>query len=202
MLAKYGNLIVLASASPRRQELLRQAGIEFIVQPAEIPEECCSGESPAETVVRLAEAKAAAVAAQFPGHIVLGADTLVFLDGTPVGKPADLPSAKALLAKLSGRTHEVYTGVCLYRCQDKLSRSWTCCSEVTCKILTADDIEKYVCLVNTLDKAGGYALQEHGEMIVAAVAGDRNNVIGLPVEEVQKQLAEIALYESTAAKSN
>ncbi|NLF92400.1 MAG: septum formation protein Maf [Oligosphaeraceae bacterium] len=190
--------MVLASSSPRRQELLRQAGIEFSVHPADLPEHCLDGESPAQTVIRLAEAKAAAVSELFPGQIVLGADTLVSLDGRAVGKPADLSAAKALLRQLSGRTHEVHTGVCLCR-KAAFSCSWACCSQVTFKDLNHADIERYVALVNTLDKAGAYALQEHGEMIIATVAGDRNNVIGLPIDAVRQKLRDIVHHESTSA---
>ncbi len=192
--------IVLASSSPRRQELLRQAGIDFLLHPADIPEPCRPGEAPAQTVIRLAEAKATAVSELFPGRIVLGADTLVSLDGRALGKPADLPAAKALLHQLSGRTHEVHTGVCLCR-KDDFSCSWVCCSRVTFKELSHADIERYVSLVNTLDKAGAYALQEHGEMIIAAVTGDRNNVIGLPLDEVRQKLKEIVHDESSSATS-
>ena len=198
--AAFSQPLILASASPRRQELLQQAGIEFKVNPAEIPELNLPGETPTESVQRLAEAKARAVADCFPDRIVLGADTLVSLAGKPLGKPMDLPEARLLLQRLSARTHEVHTGVCI--CQKNLfCQTWLCTSRVTFKDLHPADIDRYLQLVNPLDKAGAYALQEHGEMIIAAVEGDRSNVIGLPIQQVLQKLKEIARYESSSATS-
>ncbi len=181
--------IILASASPRRQELLREAGILFEVHPAGIDEKLQPGELPAASVMRLAELKAGAVAAFYPGHLVLGADTLVVLDGRMFGKPVDLADAFCMLEEFSGRTHEVLTGVSLAH-HGLPPCTWCSKTEVTFKKLNVAEIEAYFRLVNPLDKAGSYAIQEHGDLLVEAIRGLRSNVIGLPVEEVCRKIQE------------
>ena len=189
-MSMYFAKIILASASPRRQELLREAGISFAVHPAEVDEELLPGELPAVSVMRLAALKAAAVAAQHPGSLVLGADTLVVLDGKMFGKPADFADACRMLKELSGRTHEVLTGVSLVE-YGQPAYTWCSKTLVTFKILRDEQIAAYFRLVNPLDKAGSYAIQEHGELLVEGIQGLRSNVIGLPVEEVVQKLQEL-----------
>lgn len=174
--------LVLASASPRRRELLARAGVPLQVRTAEVPEASLAGESPEALVQRLAGAKARAVAAVMPGRLVLGADTVIVFAGQVFGKPADLPAARAMLRAFAGRRHEVLSGVCLVR--DCTEHCWLARTTVRFRPLSDADIDAYFALVNPLDKAGAYGIQEHGEMIVAGIDGLLSNVIGLPVEEV------------------
>lgn len=176
--------LVLASASPRRRRLLADAGLELVVDTADIDESARPGETPQRHVQRLAEAKAVAVAARHPGQIVLGADTVVVLDGVIFGKPADLQDATSMLRQLSGRWHDVLTGVVLLRPPPATLTRWCCRTRVRFKSLTDDIIRGYCARVNTLDKAGAYAIQEHGDLLVAEIDGLYSNVVGLPVEEV------------------
>jgi septum formation protein len=177
-----GETLVLASASPRRRALLEAAGLPLELRTAELAEAPLAGETPAAMVVRLAAAKAAAVAAALPGRLVLGADTVVVFAGQIFGKPADLPAAHGMLRRLSGREHQVLTGVCLMR--GVVVRQWVAQTNVRLRTLDDAAIANYFSLVNPLDKAGSYAIQEHGEQIVAGIDGLLSNVIGLPVEEV------------------
>ena len=174
--------LVLASASPRRRELLARAGVPLEIRTADIPEAPQAGESPEALVLRLASAKARAVAAAMPGRLVLGADTVIAFAGRIYGKPADLPSARAMLRAFAGREHTVLTGVCLLR--DCAEHCWLARTTVRFRALDDAVIDGYFALVNPLDKAGAYGIQEHGEMIVAGIDGLLSNVIGLPVEEV------------------
>ncbi len=182
-----GEELILASGSPRRRQLLAAAGIRFFCQSADVDEASLPGETAAELVQRLAASKARQIAAGCPGRLVLGADTVVALDGVIYGKPADLAAARAMLLALSGRSHQVLTGVCLVRQpagRREVSRIWVCTTSVAFRTLASDDIEAYFRLVDPLDKAGAYGIQEHGDMIVARVDGLLSNVIGLPVEEL------------------
>ncbi len=179
---------ILASASPRRQELLRSAGLTFTVTPAHIDESALPGEPPEAHVLRLAREKAEAVACQSPGALVLGADTVVVLGETIFGKPASLTDAEQVLARLSGKSHNVLTGVCLRRVQPAHCDVWCSRTRVYFRELSSDLIRRYCALVNTLDKAGAYAIQEHGDMIVSHIEGLRTNVIGLPLEDVVSRL--------------
>ena len=188
---KKPKFLVLASASPRRRELLHAAGIHFVCQPADVDEALLHGENPAAAVQRLARAKAAAVAGRFPHETVLGADTLVVLDGQALGKPRDLDDARRMLGLLSGRTHQVMTGVSLLRLRPPHEETWCCVTDVTFRELSEAVIGEYLGKVHVLDKAGSYAIQECGEMVVAGIRGLRSNVVGLPVEEVAARLAEI-----------
>jgi len=179
--------IVLASGSPRRRELLQAAGIPFDVMTADVVETRIDGEVPEMMVQRLAALKAKAVAARCPDRIVLGADTVVVLDGMVLGKPRDLDDARRMLSMLSGRTHRVLTGVAIVF-PNAESAQWCCETSVTFKVLSSMDIEKYLSLVDVLDKAGAYAVQSHGELLVEKIDGLLSNVIGLPVEEVKAHL--------------
>jgi len=179
--------ILLASASPRRAELLAAAGILFRVEPARVVEYADPGADPEDLVRRNAALKAREVAARFPGEAVLGADTAVSLDGVVFGKPKDYDDAFAMLRALSGRRHEVRTAVCLVR-EDGGEEVFCVLSRVSFRRLSDAEIRAYIRDVHVFDKAGAYAIQEEGERIVAAREGSRSNVIGLPMEEVLRRL--------------
>lgn len=172
---------VLASASPRRTDLLRAAGLEFECIPSAVEESHDPACGAAGLVLANARAKALDVAAQRPADIVLGADTIVWLDGRPLGKPGDPASARQMLGVLSGRVHEVVTGVHLARLEPLRQIEFHETTRVRFRFLSEGVIADYMARVDVLDKAGAYALQEHGEMLVESVEGSRSNVIGLPV---------------------
>ncbi len=175
--------IVLASSSPRRRELLERAGavFEVVVSPAEEIHDAAM--KPELLCEHNAALKAEAVAAVRPDAAVIGSDTLVFIDGEPLGKPADLEEARGMLRKLAGRTHRVCTGVCVIF-PGGTRRVFHGTTEVTFRPLTDEDIAAYFALVNPLDKAGAYGIQEHGERIVEKIDGSFDNVMGLPVDLV------------------
>lgn len=180
--------LVLASASPRRRQLLAEAGLEIVCVPADIDEQALPAEPPWAHVERLAREKAEAVAGRFPQQVVLGADTIVYLDGEILGKPRDLDDARRMLAKLGGRTHQVYSGVCLLRLEPRRREHWHAVTQVTFKPLDQEAVASYLRLAQPLDKAGAYGIQEYGEIIVAGCSGLFSNVVGLPVEEVLPRL--------------
>ncbi len=184
--------IILASRSPRRMELLKDAGIPFDAIPADIPETAMPDEGPIEFVRRLAAAKADHVSAQRPNDIVLGADTIVYLDGRIIGKPKDIEDAKAILTQLSGNKHLVYTGVSLSRRNTEFKLTWHSATAVTFKTLSSADIRQCLSTGDPLDKAGAYAIQEHEGRLIAEYDGLRSNVIGLPIEEVLDKLIQFA----------
>jgi nucleoside triphosphate pyrophosphatase len=178
--------LLLASASPRRRALLLGAGVRFEVRPSDIPERARPGETPAGTARRLAREKALAVAARVgaaPPRLVLGADTLVVVDGEMLGKPDDAAHAEALLGRLVGRTHRVITAVALVRSDTLAVREVCVESRVAMREASAEEIRAYVASGEPLDKAGAYALQGAGRRFVARVEGSESNVIGLPLEE-------------------
>ena len=183
-----GETIILASASPRRSELLRGMGISFEVVTADV-NEFDANSAPDLVAVDLAREnawhKAEMVAAMRPGHWVLGADTVVALDERVFGKPASMDQARYFLMELSGQTHEVITGCALIG-PDGSEDLFHRISHVTFQVLDRETVDRYLVEVNVLDKAGAYALQEHGEWIVENVEGSRNNVIGLPTESLAK----------------
>lgn len=177
---------MLASASPRRRELLAGAGVAFEVVPAEIDEAARPGEAPVALAERLAREKALAVAQRLgprPPRLVLGSDTIVVLEGEVLGKPRDPRDAEWLLGRLVGRTHEVRTGVALAGSADLAVRSFTVLSRVTMRAASAEEIRRYVATGEPLDKAGAYGLQGEGRRFVAEVRGSESNVIGLPLDE-------------------
>ena len=183
--------LILASLSPRRRKLLSRLHYPFEV--ASLPtKEFADGELPAaELPLRNAEAKALAVAERFPDAAVIGADTVIEFDGRIIGKPRDLDDAFRTLSLLSGRTHRVVTGVALLRKSDKLRVVWSESTYVTFKTLAVETIREYLRRVDVLDKAGSYALQEHGELIVDRVEGDPDNVVGLPLGRLAAELAHL-----------
>ena len=186
--------VILASASPRRRELLASLGLDFTVIPAEVDEIGAEqGYSAAETVRLNAVLKAAAVASAHPGSLVIGSDTVVECVGRICGKPRDPEEAAAMLRELSGREHRVMTGVALRLEKTKLDRSFTEISLVRFKKLSEETIRTYMKLVNVLDKAGAYAIQEHGELILDRLDGSLSNVIGLQVERLTGELLRTGL---------
>ena len=189
--APYNNgMLVLASASPRRQELLRNAGIAFEVQPANIAEDQLPGEAAKDCAERLARDKALAVARQHPHDCVLGADTVVVVDGQLLGKPSDAADAARMLRLLSGREHQVITGVCLV-----VSGQWSVASQttsVTMSEITEKEIADYVASGEPMDKAGAYAIQGIASRWILRIDGDYSNVVGLPVALVVRMLREHA----------
>jgi len=191
-------MLVLASASPRRQELLRNAGIPFTVQAANIDETPRPGESPRDCAERLARKKALAVFQTRQQDYVLGADTIVVVEGAILGKPRDTNDAERMLRMLSGRTHSVITGVCLTRAaaSDRLqvaSKAETV-SETTlvtmCQI-SDREIRAYVATGEPMDKAGAYAIQGMASRWIERIEGDYCNVVGLPVALVYRMLREL-----------
>jgi septum formation protein len=179
---------ILASASPRRAELLRQLEVEFKVVPSDATEVYDEQLSPRELCQLNAHRKTRAVAKKHPDLLVLGADTLVFLDGKIFGKPRDLVDARRMLRQLQGRTHQVVTGVCLMHLRTHRERIFAISTDVTFHPLTENQIGDYLAKINPLDKAGAYAIQEHGELIVAEISGSFSNVVGLPLEQLKTEL--------------
>jgi septum formation protein len=186
-------MLVLASASPRRQEILRNAGIPFVVHPTDIPEVPREGEAPRSCAERLAREKALDVFSQRPDDCVLGADTIVVVDAEILGKPRDRADAARMLRLLSGRTHQVITGVCLAgpQARGKDTRSET--TLVTMNGLSDDDIRSYVLTGEPMDKAGAYAIQGIASRWISRIEGDYLNVVGLPVSLVYRMLRERGL---------
>ena len=187
-----GLRIVLASASPRRAELLRSAGVTFQTAAAGTLEVHEPTIGLSGLVTATARTKAIAVAADHPGAVVIGADTLVWLDGKPLGKPSSTDQAREMLARLAGRVHEVATGVHLVRLEPRLQIEFHETTRVRFRPLGENDLADYLARVDVLDKAGAYALQEHGEMIVESVEGSRSNVVGLPLERTLAALRRFA----------
>lgn len=178
--------VILASQSPRRRDLLAKAGVPFSIVIRDTEELKDTALPPRELCLHNARAKAEAVFREHPDSTIIGADTLVFLDGFPLGKPQDAEEARTMLRMLSGRTHHVCTAVSI---QSPLGmKDMAVLTEVTFRTLAEEDIRRYMELVDVMDKAGSYAFQEHGEMIISSVRGDTDNVIGLPVRDVMKCL--------------
>jgi nucleoside triphosphate pyrophosphatase len=188
------DFIYLASASPRRRELLRQIGVEFVVRPAEVPEIPHEGEAPARYVERIARAKAreiwASVATQAP-RPVLAADTAVVLDSDILGKPRDRTTALVMLERLSGRTHEVLSAVAV-QYEDR-SETRVCASKVRFRATTAAERAAYCGTSEPHDKAGAYGIQGYGAVFIADLQGSYSGVMGLPVFETAALLGRFGL---------
>lgn len=194
--------IILASNSPRRRELLLSVGIGFDVIPADVDESYLLGERFDEHVTRLSEEKARAIADRFPGAFVLGSDTIVVIDDTLLGKPGDESEAQAMLSRLSGRTHTVFTGFCLIAKTTGIKRAGFVSSKVTMKELTSDEIEAYVATGEPMDKAGAYAIQGYSAYMVARVEGSYTTIVGLPLTEVIGLLKEVGAIEFRPAEGD
>lgn len=180
--------LVLASASPRRRELLASLGVPFVCDAPDADETLPAGAAPADAARALAERKARIVAGrtELP---VLAADTLVVAaDGAVLGKPATSGEALVMLGRLSGTTHQVVTGVCLLAARDRPPRTAADTTRVTMRRLSAAEMEAYAASGEPFGKAGGYALQERGDRFVTSLDGSRSNVVGLPLETVERLL--------------
>lgn len=185
--------LILASASPRRRELLATLGVPFSVVTAEVIEHEDIATDPRVMVAHNAALKADWVAARHPDAIILGADTTVFIDGHALNKPADLDEARTMLRRLSGRTHTVFTGLALRGLDAGLGVNAGEASEVTFKAFDDDVISTYLSRVHTLDKAGGYGIQEQGDLLVAGQTGSLSNIVGLPLDTTKQLLRQAGL---------
>ncbi|UCF90099.1 MAG: septum formation inhibitor Maf [Desulfobacterales bacterium] len=183
-----GAKLILASKSPRRRHLLEQAGLEFSVVPSGFDENSVTMASPESFVRILAENKARDIAAQYPDSWIIGADTIVFIDGRILGKPRSKSQARTMLRSLSGRTHQVLTGYCICCENKKRSFSDTVKTDVKFKTLTNEEINWYIHTDEPFDKAGSYAIQGLGTFLVKSINGSYTNVVGLPVCEVIEYL--------------
>ena len=182
--------VVLASASPRRLDLLRQIGLEPIVQPTDFPEEDGAADEAAQIVLANAKGKCGAVVAQRGDEVtVIAADTVVVVDNVILGKPADAASARAMLTRLSGRSHQVMTGVAVCRRGKQLAR--VCVTDVKFRQLSPGEIDAYVATGEPLDKAGAYGIQGRGAVLVERIDGCYNNVVGLPLSLLYQMLQEL-----------
>jgi septum formation protein len=179
--------IILASGSPRRQLFLAGLGLDFAVVIADVDETGRTGETPPAFVRRLALAKAAAVAAAHPEAWVIGADTVVVLAGAILGKPADPDDALAMLTRLAGRTHEVWTGFAVMR-DEAVAIAREVRTEVTFVTAAAAVLAAYVATGEPLDKAGAYGIQGRGGVLVERIDGSHSNVVGLPMAELVEEL--------------
>ena len=180
--------LILASASPRRADLLRQLGVEFQIVPSGVREAEEEQLSAGETARINAYRKARAAAKKHPGALVLGVDTVVALENALFGKPATLAEAGQMLWTLQGKTHRVVTGVCLLQLRAHRQKIFFQETAVTFRPLTRRQIRAYHAQVNPLDKAGAYGIQEKGEMLVESLSGSFTNVIGLPLERLAAEL--------------
>jgi septum formation protein len=177
-------MLILASGSPRRAELLRAAGIEFTIRIADVDETILPGESPRDYVLRLSRAKALAAAGE--DEIVLGADTTVVIEDEIAGKPVDAEDARRMLRTLSGRWHEVLTGVTLLRGDEILAD--VAVTRVKFAEMSESEIDWYVSTGEPMDKAGAYGIQGYASRFVECIEGSYSNVVGLPVQMVYKML--------------
>jgi septum formation protein len=188
-------MLVLASQSPRRREILECAGIPFTVRASGVPEERRGGEPALDYVLRLSRAKAEAVAMD-AGDIILGADTVVVLDDHVLEKPSSPDDARRMLELLSGREHSVLTGICLRHADRVVLDSAE--TRVQFAPLTATEIDAYVASGEPLDKAGAYAIQGLASKLITGISGCYFNVVGLPVSLVYRHLKELQLYAGIA----
>lgn len=183
-------MFYLASASPRRQELLQRVLPDFEICPADADESLPDGIAPDEAVKLLSARKACVVSHLHPADWVLGADTIVSLDGMILGKPHDEEEALAMLSALSGKTHQVYTGVTLQ--QGQRVHSFSVCSDVTFYPLSAEEIRSYIQTGEPMDKAGAYGIQGLGALLVERISGDYFNIVGLPIARLLRELRNLA----------
>ena len=191
--AKEKPFLILASKSPRRRYLLEQAGLSFAVIPGNVDESIVAQETPIEYARELAEAKAREISAKYPESWVIGADTIVVIGKTILGKPASRDEARSMLKRLSGQTHQVYTGFAVCCKARRRLFSKTIRTDVIFKELTEKEIEWYIHTPEPFDKAGAYAIQGLGTFLVKRINGSYTNVVGLPVCEVIEFLIEEGL---------
>jgi septum formation protein len=186
--------IILASASPRREQLLREMGLRFVVVSPENAEELTGGAAADVVAMHNAQLKARAVAGRHPDSMVIGADTIVVLAGQIFGKPRDRGEARRMLGQLAGQRHEVITGVCLVHRSLDTELVFADTTRVWMRRLSPAQIADYLASINPLDKAGAYAIQEHGEGIIERIDGSYSNVVGLPVERLRATLERLGMF--------
>jgi septum formation protein len=186
--------LILASSSPQRSQLLREARYDFVVQTAPIVELAVDFLTPSELTLLNACRKTFAVARAEPDAVVLGADTVVAIGTTIFGKPVDLDDARGMLMRLSGRTHDVVTAVAISNLSDRRTVSAVIESEVQFRKLDTDSIGRYLARINPLQKAGAYAAQIDAETVIEQIDGSFTNVVGLPMETVPRLLAEFGIH--------
>ncbi len=189
---------ILGSGSPRRKDLLGEAGYRFTIEPSTAEELHDSALDVRELTKLNAKLKAEEVATRFPDSIVLGADTLVTIDGRALGKPNTREEAMKMIRCLNGRTHQVMTGVCLMRKTPSTLIQHCEVTNVSFKSLSDEELSNYHDLINPMDKAGAYAAQEHGEVIIEQTDGSWTNVVGLPMEAVKTMLDKLSIYPDPA----
>lgn len=187
--------LILASASPRRMELLKLLGLDFEALPSGIEETSRIGETPEEHVLRLSAQKVLALSSSYPEAWVIGADTVVVLDGGFMGKPATIAEAKIMLKKLSGREHQVHTGFTIARKITDILLQEAVTSSVFFKHISEEELNWYAGTDEPYDKAGGYALQGRGALFISRITGSYTNVIGLPLCEVVNLLKSAGAIE-------
>jgi septum formation protein len=187
--------VILASASPRRKELLQEMGLEFRTVPSAAAEVHSEDLTAREVALVNAYRKAREVAKKHPDSLVIGADTLVYLDTTLFGKPTDRADAVNMLMRLQGRTHHVITGLCLLHLRSHRQRVISEVTAVTFHPLEEARVREYLAQMDPLDKAGAYAIQDRGHLIVERIAGSYSNVVGLPVERLRQELESWARTE-------
>lgn len=181
--------IILASASPRRAELLRELDVTFEIVPSDAEEIHNEVLTATEVAQINAYRKARSVAKRAPDSLVIGMDTLVALGTRLFGKPSSMEDAKRMLGELQGQTHHVVTGVCLIHLRRHRQRVFADRTEVTFREIGPEQIRRYLEKIHPLDKAGGYAIQDHGELVVERIDGSFSNVVGLPLERLKQELA-------------
>ena len=188
--------LILASASPRRADLLREAGIDVEIQPANVDEDVAPHERPEVYVRRIAEAKARAISGRAPGRLVLAADTAVVVGGEILGKPTGPEDAARMLRTLSGRAHQVVSGVCLLKDDERVVDTAVEVTTVEFAVLSAAEVAWYVGSGESMDKAGGYAIQGLASRFVTRIDGSYSNVVGLPIAVVYRMCTEVGLLLS------
>ena len=183
--------LILASGSPRRRELLARMGYSFEICTPDVDEHVTGHAR--DIVYTLAQRKARAAAEHFSRGVIIASDTLVSLDGAPLGKPADAAEAHGMLAALSGREHEVFTGVCVLDAETGRSETRSVRTGVRFRPLSSDEIDAYIATGEPMDKAGAYAIQGGAGAFVEALDGEYDNVVGFPTEEVSEMLKEFGM---------
>jgi len=186
-----GNRLILASKSPRRYDLLKQAGLDFEVVPSRIEEDSVKDESPKRHVIRLAEAKALDVGSRYPDRWVVAADTIVYIDHLILGKPKNRGEAMEMLRRLSGREHWVMTGFSVHHLEKEMGDREAVKTAVKVKPLTPVEVDWYVQTGEPFDKAGGYAIQGAGSFMIESIRGSYTNVVGIPLCELIEMLSRL-----------
>ncbi|MGB4475095.1 MAG: Maf family protein [Bacillota bacterium] len=180
--------ITLGSASPRRADLLRQIGLSFDILPSQVVEDILPGEDPASYCERAALMKARDVAGRSSSRLIIGADTVVVLDGEILGKPGSEAEARSMLERLSGRTHQVITGVCVLERTSGRHEVFSVTSSVAFRVIDPLEIDRYIGTGEPMDKAGAYAVQGIGAIFIRSMSGSYSNVVGLPLYETAQAL--------------